>query len=470
MNRALLTLTVTLAGVAAAQFAQNRTLPTSFPIDCRALDRRPSAPEAARDWNARCQRVADQWSKGTRLGTGPSVAQLASAFPTKPGSVRYWGGFLDERTRKLYIGATWSDNRDRNGDPELKNFGLLLEVDVDFSGPAAGNRRVISGKHLSRQGDLDVGSGPKLSTVRTVRRGPDGALYAFTMDAGNPATIVRIDPQSGDRRVVWQERAILHNQPGPFPADQCDNGQTPGKDGVAAGGRRSMQINGAFSPFEMNPRTGEFYLAPIQANNASPQGLLKISADGAQCSWVTRLKAAGSNRYADTPQTRAEADSGQPTGSGPRGSGFSGMTLNATNLHYREQEGRAWLYASSGASYWRTDLESGNRELVVQQEVGDTNSVWDERRRVLWTSGTGSNSGIAPVTIEAEEPRLGGNLYCLNPSDATYQCVRGPGEVGPLLRGGVFLDPRDGNLIVAHDGVGLIRIEIATGNSYLFSL
>ncbi|MDX2007768.1 MAG: hypothetical protein SFU83_21220 [Meiothermus sp.] len=456
----------------AQPLAQNRNLPTEFPIDCRGLDRRPASPaEATQNWNWRCQRVSEQWGKGARFGAGIGPAQLASGFPTMPGTVRYFGGFLDNEKRKLYIGATWSDNRGRDGNPDLKNFGLIFEVDIDWKSENVGSRKVISGKYLSRQGDVDVGSGDKLSTVKTLRRGKDGNLYAFTQDAGNPATVVRIDPASGSRTTVWSEKAILHNNPNPFPKDQCENGQVVGKDGITGGGRRSVQINGLWNPFEMNPQTGEFYLSVIQADRNSPFGIIKIGADGSECSWVTRAKAGGSNRYADNATTKADPTFGQPAGVGTRGAGITNMTFNATNLFYHEVKGQKWLYASSGSTYWRTNLETGNRELVVQADVGDSYSVWDATRNWLWTSGTGNGSAIGAVTINNEDdPKVSSNLFCTNPGAAWYQCVRGPGEVGPMLRGGMFVDPLDGNLIIAHDAVGLVRIEVKTGNSYTFSL
>jgi hypothetical protein len=464
-----------LSSLALAQFAQNRNLPTEFPFDCRGLDRRPaSPPEAVQQWNFRCQRVSEQWGKGARFGTGIGPAELAMGFPTKPGSSRYWGGFLDAEKRKIYIGATWSDNRDVGGNPELKNFGQIYEIDVDFNKPETlGNRKIISGKYLTRKGDADVGKGDKLSTVRTIRRGKDGLLYAFTMDAGNPATIVRVDPATGDRTTIWTEKSILYSDKGNFPKDQCEQGSVPQAPGVSGsvpvGSRRSKQVNGGWSPFEMNPNTGEFYLIPIPATG--PIGIMKISADGSECTWVTRMKATGNNKYADDAKTKADPAYGQPNGVGPRGAGITNMTFPGTNIYYHEINGEAWLYVSSGNTYWRANVKTGDRELVVQQEPGDTNAVWDPTRNFLWTSGTGNGSGIAPVTINDEDnPKLLGNIFCLNPSAAWFQCVRGPGEVGPLLRGGLFVDPKDGNLIMAHDAVGLVRIEVKTGNTYTFSL
>jgi hypothetical protein len=456
----------------AQPFAQDRTLPTTFPIDCRAIDRRPASPaEATQAWNQRCQRVADQWAKGTRLGTGPSLAQMAAAFPTMPGSVRYWGGFLDHENRKLYVGATWSDNRGKDGNPELKNFGVIYEINIDWSSPDAGNRRVVSGKYLSRQGDVDVGTGDKLSTVKTLRRGKDGNFYAFTQDAGNPATIVRIDPATGDRTVVWSEKAILYNETAAFPLDQCENGQIVGKDGITVGGRRSVQINGMWNPFEMNPETGEFYLSIIQADRNSPWGIVTISADGSTCSWATRAKAGSANRFADSAAAKADPAYGQPDGVGPRGKGIENMTFNATNLFHHTIGDQAWIYAASGSTFMRINAATGDRELVVQSDAGDSHSVWDPARNWLWTSGTGNGSGIGAITIANEDdPRISPNLFCLNPGADWYQCVRGPGEIGPMLRGGLFVDPFDGNLIIAHDAVGLVRIEVKTGNSYIFSL
>ena len=471
----LATAALLTGGVVLAQFAQNRNLPTKFPIDCRALDRRPNSPaEAVQNWNFRCQRLADQWGKGARFGSGIGPAQLMTGFPTKPGSSRYWGGFLDDAKRKLYVGSTWSDNRDIGGNPDLKNFGVIYEVDIDWSNPATvGNRKVISGKYLSRSGDVDVGTGDTLRTVRTIKQGKDGMFYAFTMDPGSPPTIMRVDPATGNRTTVWSEKRILYSDKGEFPKNQCEQGSVPQAPGVTgsvpASSLRSKQVSIIGNSFEMNPNTGEFYLIPIKGTG--PQGIMKISADGSTCSWVTRMKAEGNNKYTDNAINKADPSYGQPNGAGPRGTGITNMTFDGTNPYYHEIGGKSWIYVSSGNTYWRANVETGNRELVMQQEPGDTHSVWDAKRNFLWTSGTGNGSGIAPITINNEDaPKLGGNIFCLNPTAAWFQCIRGPGEAGPLLRGGLFLDPSDGNLIMAHDAVGLVRIEVETGNTYTFSL
>ena len=443
---------------------------TKFPFECRSLEKRNGA-----EWDKHCgyagasqMTINDLAATGVRIGTGGgSLAELAYGVPTMPGSVRFWGGMLDNAARKIYVGGTWSDARDSTGNPELKNFGVLLEVDINFSGNSVGNRKVISGKYLTKQGDVDVGSGNTLHTVRSVKRF-NNQFYVYTMDAGNPGTIVRIDPTTGNRSTVWTEKTVAFNAPAPFPADQCENGQVPTSPQSAA--RRSVQINGLGSPFEMNPVTGEFYLSIIHASNlGSPDGIIKISSDGSTCSWVTRFSATGNNKYADNATTRADPTFGQATGVGPRGTGFSSMTLNSNNLFYRESAGKKWLYAASGSSYWRMDTETGNRELVVQETVGDTNTVWDSSRNVAWSSGVGNGTVLGPIfDFDTANPRVGDNVRCLGTAN-NVPCMKGVGYAGPMNRGALMFDPLDGNLIFAHNQFGIVRFEVQTGNTYIIS-
>ncbi len=443
---------------------------TALPFECRSLNKRTSA-----EWDKRCSylngisqlSINDLAASGVRIGTGPGVADLIHSVPTTPGSSRYWGGFLDAQNRKLFIGSNWSDNRNVGGDPNLKNFGQIFEIDIDFTKATAGNRRLVSGKLLTAQGDLDVGTGDTLRTVRSIKKGTDGMFYAFTMDSGNPATIMKIDPATGNRTTVWTEKTIAFNDPNPFPADQCENGQVPTS--PQSGARRSMQIAPVGNPFEMNPVTGEFYLSIIHASNlGSPYGIINISADGSTCGWITRLKATGNNKYSSTVAANT-VGYGLPSGVGPRGTGFNSMTLNSSNLYYRNVAGTNWLYAASGSTYWRTDIATGNRELVVQSEVADTNSIWDSSRNVLWTSGSGMGSVIVPVYLNDNPVVVGSIMHCLGTTNGV-PCIKGPGQITPLLRGGVFLDPLDNNLIFANDRQGIVRYEISTGNSYIISL
>jgi hypothetical protein len=442
---------------------------TQFPFECRSLTKSTGA-----EWDKRCgylngvsqRSINDAAIAGVRIGTGFGMADLAYSVPTTPGTARYHGAYLDATNRKLYVGGSFSDTRATGGNPELKNYGSIFEIDVNFSSATAGNKRLVSGKILTAQGDQDVGTGDTLRTVKQIKKF-DGFFYTFSMDSGTPATIMKIDPTTGNRTTIWTEKTIAFNNPNPFPADQCENGQVPSSPQSAA--RKSVQVYGIGNPFEMNSSTGDFYLSIIHTSNlGGPYGIIKISNDGTTCSWVTRLKATGTNKYADSTANNA-VGYGLPNGVGPRGTGFSSMTLNSNNLYYRSVNGTNWLYASSGSSYWRTNIDNGNRELVVQSDVGDTNSFYDQSRNLLWTTGLGAGTVIVPVFLNETPVRVGENLRCLGTANGV-PCLKGPGYVAPMLRGGAVLDPLDNNLIFAHDMVGIVRYEISTGNSYIISL
>ncbi len=85
---------------------------TKFPFECRSLEKRTGA-----EWDKRCgydgvsqQSINDLAATGMRIGTGAgSLAELAYGVPTTPGTVRFWGGMLDNANRKIYVGGTWSN-------------------------------------------------------------------------------------------------------------------------------------------------------------------------------------------------------------------------------------------------------------------------------------------------------------------------------------------------------------------------
>jgi hypothetical protein len=457
--------------------------PTNFDMDCRCATAqvgRPTDPNHP-DF-AEFDRCTNPTSLTIRnFGSGPSVLDWIRNLSATSGATRMNGGFLDANERMVYVGAQWSDNRAFNGNPDLKNFGVVFAINVDWDSPAVGDRIVISGKYLTSNGDADVGSGPTLRSVKEVKRGPDGMLYTYSDEAGTLPQIMKIDPATGNRTLVWIEKEIYH--PTAMPADQCDNGSITGNSqGGLNGNRRSLQINIMANPWAMSPVTGDHFFSVTQAGPArGPYGVIKISADGSTCEWVTRFAANSPNRFAEiTNVAQRPADYGLPAGSGPRGGGLSNYGNNPVNLHWRIVNNVPWLYmvngtgsGATGMKYYRVNALTGDRELLFSDIMGDMFSVWDESRQVLWTAGVFMGTIITPMNIlglGGQPPGVLGNIRCLSTTSPWYQCMRGAGDTGSHIRGGIFIDPLDDNLIMAHGGRGLVRVEVKTGNSYIFSL
>lgn len=458
------------------------TNPTDFDMDCRCANQvgRPSSTaDPLYTLFDRCRSISTTSLAG--FGTGPGVREWRRQLNADVGSTYYNGGFLDHAQRRIYVGAQWSDNRAVNGDPTLKNFGVIMAVNVDWSSPDVGKREIISGKYLTANGDVDAGSGPTLRAVKDIKRGPDGNLYAYSDEAGILPQIMRVNPTTGARTLVWQEKEIYH--PDPVPADQCDNGTTVGQGSITNGNRRSLQINFVANPWTMSPE-GDFYLSVTQSGPArSPYGIIKISADGSTCSWVTRFAASSPNRYAEVTDPAArQPDYGLPIGTGPRGSGLTNFGANPVNLFwwFDVTSGKSWLYVlngpgtgGTGMKYYRVDAATGNREFLFSGIIGDSYSVWDEDREILWSSGGFDTTLVVPMNIlgsGGQPPAALGGIRCLSTNSPWYKCMRGPADADRQNRGGLFFDPLDGNLIIAHGSIGFVRVEVRTGNTYTFSL
>jgi hypothetical protein len=114
------------------------------------------------------------------IGEGPMLANggLGPLF-----GVVYEGGFVDSESNRLVVA--------------LPSAGVILGVDL-----TTGDRAVLSGVYRDpRTGPTTVGAGDPIDGVFDVRAGPDG-WYARVAD-----TIVRVDPATGDRTVVWTDAA-----------------------------------------------------------------------------------------------------------------------------------------------------------------------------------------------------------------------------------------------------------------------
>ncbi len=164
MKRILVTLTLALAGAS----AQAVTLP-----DC-----------AAQTTDPRCVARSMPDGAGT-VGSGPTFYQ--------GGSEQFRGGFVTPDGRTLYLALETL----RNTDP----FGVVMAVDL-----TTGDRRVVSGylntiervgKGLKVQGDRDTLDLYTLGNIFDVQPLPDGSLVA------NTGQLIRIDPLSGDRTLLW---------------------------------------------------------------------------------------------------------------------------------------------------------------------------------------------------------------------------------------------------------------------------
>ncbi|MCB9524166.1 MAG: hypothetical protein H6702_12470 [Myxococcales bacterium] len=377
---------------------QQAANPSALPADCRCFTN-----QAPRDGIPLCQRPYHLNLAGGSVGAGPSYAGVFNA--------EYLGGFLDAAEGaggRLYVAVGFGASTDRRG--------AVLTVDL-----ATGDRTLLSGEHPF-QGT--VGEGPAFGTVLDVRRGPDGNLYAYVRQRQpGEQEIVRVDPRTGDRTLVWKGRAEGFAQCSP--------------DGSPAGALQYTDTGFALDA------EGRFYL-PF-ANPTQGRGIVRLSRALDACEVLTGN---GPAEWA----TR---------GAGPALGGFvQGFTL---------RDGALLAFTTQPKQFVSVDLATGDRTLLLTPAgiaPPERWAVWDAGRSVWWLAGFQS-----AVSISAWDPATNtqasvfqGGVFPWMPLGAS-----GPIQINALNYAPIWLLP-NGNLLLGQDGFSVVEYEPSTGNSVIRSL
>ena len=398
------------------------TLATTLAIDCRAPENehspacgRPSAldPGAA--------------------GSGPPLSMLAP-------SGHIFGGIFF--ASQIVVGLGWGDEK-----PE----GLVAAID-----PGTGKRTVVSGQYDQLGVTMTRGAGTPLQWVHDVgiRAGTEGdihgPLFAFTGrlgggarllqgDAGEivvtepakrePFRIVAIDPQSGDRTIVWES---AHPDFG-----HCTKTDGKGK------AREVLPVSQALA---IGP-DGTFYLALDDNPNGVGRAILAIARDGKTCAAVSAWKS--SNHSEDR-------------GSGP---------TSVSKIRSLRWVGDA-LYALAwfGPTLVRIDPASGDRTIVSasgKEAVGggpDLGHEWlaaGDRGGAFWTVG--------PVTTARAGPKPIVRVDVASGMRVALPALVGPVSLGTQeATGGVWPIEGTRNLAVVVDKA-FVMLDPETGNSFTLS-
>lgn len=397
--------------------------PTELEADCRC-----NTNKALTGGIAVCWRPFEAYSRWpSPFGTGPRVGAHAQAH--------IYGGFFDAQAREIVAVVDWSDATNPDG-------GFVMAFNVD-----TGNRRIVSGRYRDvATGDKDKGTGYAFANVQDVQRGPDGKLYVM-MGTLQGTEIVRVEPSTGNRTLVWRRDDVAYGQ--------------------CASGRNAVSVQTHSEAFTMDAQ-GNFFLG---FTNTSPVGegvgVIKINAAGTQCSFVTRSGSLGSNQY-----------TGQPVGGGwtitsgtLRGFSIQGNELMALNQFDNALYGinlttgdrrRVSVAATSGTLGTGPTGASGMGQRWVK---------YDANRQVFWAVGRPGDTQIILV-----EPNTGNrhDLDCPSTMStfAGVGCILGSLDTGLSLGyGGFWFDPADQNIVYfAHDSLGIVKLEVDTGNSINISL
>jgi hypothetical protein len=390
---------------ASCPLEQQLAIKTNLVADCRCFTNQ--APSSGIDL---CKRPQDVAKLGVQVGPGPSLYGW--------NNVRVNGGFIDAANDRLVAAVSWGGSSVREG--------LVMGFDL-----TTGERTPISGDWSTAEGKQTIGAGHPLDWAIDVRPGPDGKLYAFADVATAKPEIVQVDPETGDRTLVWRGRDEAFGQ--------CASGS-----GIA-----NQYVQYTSLGFAVEP-AGTFLVGFANAV-VDGRGLVRIAADGSTCEWVT---------VSGTRPDKLVVGTGDELG---------GMVQGYT-LH----GGQIWAQTTQPKALWSIDPATGNREVALLAQaggiIGERWSVWDEGRGVMWTAGLQSSVTIAAVNLETKAildifATCGEEAFPWFPL-----CASGPIQINSQNYGGIWMHPKNGNLIVAQDAIGIVEVEIATGNSIIISL
>jgi hypothetical protein len=372
---------------------------TALPADCRCGTNR--APSNGID---ACKRPYDVMKKGIVLGDGPSFASYYNAHIS--------GLFVDKAKDQVVASVYWDGSSNAKG----------LVVAYNRKTWA---RTFISGEYKDASGVKEIGKGPKLTHPFAIEPGKDGKWYVLTY---KPQTleIVRVDPTTGDRTLVWRSGDKAYGQcPSGTPDSKTESATmvqyTP--DGLAIDDKGGFILG-----YSNSARDGV--------------GLVRISGDGSQCEYVTMSGTRKDNLT-------------KGSGTAMRG------RVQGVELH----EGKLLAFTTLEKALWAIDPTTGDRTIVTKPPLGERHIVWDAKRSVLWTAGFLNSVTLGAMDYAPNAKPMnvfsdGGKVRPWFPLSA-----EGPLRVNSLNYGPVAIDPDTHHLYLGHDSIGLVEFEPETGNS-----
>ena len=409
-----------------SQYAENRT---DLPADCRCN-------EALLDV---CRDPEDVLTLGGGWADGPRLADVNRV------GREVGGGFVDELRREYIVAMNWYD-------PVYTNsVGTVWAIDVD-----TGDRRVVSGVINTPTGYQTTGGGytsnvtvsgvvrhtAPLPFLWDVQVGPDGMWYAYGSDTGDNVEIVQIDPDTGDRALVWHKAV----QGQGHMMGQCTSDR-PGE----------LSVQFTQRSFTMD-EDGNFYLS--FHNPGDGDGIVKIPADGSGCEVISRLHST----------TRPDV-----------GGGYIFQAQDIRGIGWAN--GVIYAYTVLGDRLLEIDPATGDRALIssVQDNLGTGHGsigenwlVWDDETGILWTSGGGGDQFVAVDVATGDRQNLLrlSSLDTLVPGGHPVDHeTRGPLHPGVWSRGRFYWHPDNhDHVAMVIDTMVLGIYEVHTSNSYAFSM
>jgi hypothetical protein len=415
--------------------------PTSLPVDCRCHVNVSSLdfPE--------CKIRITQYLN-MQYGDGPRAEDHNQG--------RFRSGFTHSSTHELIGLLVWNDHQTIW--PEslaTLDVGVVIAIDPDTR-----HRRVISGRYYDQQNGIqEVGSGPVLAHPFEVQLGPDGNYYVATYNYVRINTsltptvdIVRVNPTTGDRTMVWRSNHLgynLDNQPNPY--GHCAHGRSENY------GYFSVQIGRkAFGIDEQ----GNFYLSYAHngyTTTSNGIGIIKVGADGSTCDFVTRTKTGANNTLYQGVNIG--------TGPEPQAGPYKGMLV---------QNGKLYVSTQLDDDLYEVDIATGNRVALHTEDQDSvtggsgTHVLWDPYRNLIWQMGF-SNSVLLYDPATTDVTPLSCSIWYRDYKGINCKQLAAWGNNGFLLERGGWFHPSNSNIFFAVNGRAIMRLDLASGNSDIFS-
>ena len=385
---------------------------TSLDADCRCGNNRSNTGGIAV-----CQRpyeVAVNMSKN--IGDGPSFAAYHNAHIS--------GGFIDYDRNELIASVYWDTGKESKG--------LVVAYDLkDWS------RRYISGDIQDEYGHAELAEGPRFFQLKDIKPSPDGYWYALAFEHAKATLgikIFKVDPETGQRSVVWQARDANYGQ--------CPSGRKT----VRRESQKFVQYTK--EGFAIDPNDGSFFLG-FSNNKMGGVGIARISQDGKKCDFVT---------------LSGKRDDGLKKG--------RGFDMRGEMMGYFHQGNKLYAHSSGEKTFYEIDLETGNRKALTRKAPKPPawrHVIWDDRRQVFWVSGKMNSVSIAAYD-PSKNKYLEVHKSCAKDWEWFPLCMGGPLRINSLNYGPMFYNKKTGNLLFGQDSVGIVEFEPETGNSINRSL
>ena len=394
------------------EFTQQWSNPTHLPVDCRC-----GQPFEVSE----CKRPYGL-DASISFGEGPRWRSIST--------FELFGADLDGR--EMIVAGSWESST-------LDDQGVVFAVDLD-----TGDRRVVSGSFQDPSlGTYTEGSGPDFVNAYNVRLAADGDYYVVgaTGQAGAPY-IWRVDPDSGDRELIWQGRS--------------DGAFAPCANGVPESEVGTKEIN--YDPMSWTMDDAGYHYFGVLAGAPGP-GVVRVSPDGETCDYLTRIVQDPDSTFDDV------------------GDGYSDIQFYFSALEIVDDT----MYALSDRQIYTIEMDTGRRRLFSDAESGTVGSgtsslgktwlTWDPHHDVLWSYGSPSNDNI----LVAIDPDTGDRTSapCWHPYQGMLEGCAGNsvGIGGVMSMGGMVVDPEaPHDLFNAFDDLSVIQTDQATLNINIHSL